>query len=170
MYLKYSYRNQIKGVKWWISVVVIALVLVLGFHYYCGNIMYFNTIIIGWGGWALFIAIPMIYYHTRYWFLNRGLEMELLADRLVVIKRDKNRKEYLFSEIEEIYLHRSKAIEPGGDTFGDISTMDRYCCLKLEFKDWDEPPVYITCFMYPDMDEILKHFPSSIPVTRRFMF
>ena len=107
-------------------------------------------------------------YCIRYYLRNRGQVIDILDDRLILTKQNGERKEYLFSEIDEVVLHRSRAMEPGGEYA--MSPIDRYSYLKLEFKDFDEPPVYITCFMHPDLDKVTMELKGVGMSIRRNVF
>ena len=51
-----------------------------------------------------------------------------------------------------------------------MSPIDRYSYLKLEFKDFDELPVYITCFMHPDLDKVTMELKGVGMSIRRNVF
>ena len=170
MHLEYNYRNQMEGFRWWLEMMVMVIILYiilwhLGYvdmehwklYLFCAFMPYF-----------LMLTVPMLVLHIRYYLRNRGQVIDILDDRLILTKQNGERKEYLFSEIDEVVLHRSRAMEPGGGYA--MSPIDRYSYLKLEFKDFDELPVYITCFMHPDFDKVTMELKGVGMSIRRNVF
>lgn len=177
MHLKYNYKNQLKGFWFWLDVCIISLIGI-GILYYQGIIELKMYVFIVYFGYMLVMGFPLLLYHIRYYLCNRGQVIDIYDDRLVLTTRKGERMEYLFSEIVDVFLYRSRAIEPGGGfTF---SPMDYYCYLKLTFEeeyldedrceDEMKPPVYITCFMHPDLDEVIKQLKGVNVIVCRSMF
>ena len=154
MHLEYKYRNNLKGWRWvaeiFIGIFIIFVIIYLYFEITDWKTWKLCLLYVLF--WFLFYAIPLLILDIRYYLRNRGQVIDVLDDRLILLQQNGERKEYLFSEMDEVLLYRSKTIEAGGGF--TLSPMDYYCYLKFEFKDIDEPPVYITCFMHPDLDEV----------------
>ena len=175
MHLKYNYKNQLKGFKWWLDTWLIVLVLICVAWYY-EVIEIESYLLYALIPWFIVFTVPLLLYHVRYYLRNRGQVIDILDDRLILTTRHGERKEYLFTDISEVFLHRSRTIEPGG--FTTFSPMDYYCYLKIMIgvqyedarEDELEPPVYITCFMHPDLDEVIKHLKGVTVTVRRSMF
>jgi len=90
-------------------------------------------------------ALPMLIFDIRYYLRNRGQSIDILDGRLILTTKEGECKEYLFSEVEEVLRY-------GCVKSVSHPAVEYYGSLKFVFKDTDEPPVYITCFMYADLD------------------
>ena len=91
-------------------------------------------------------ALPMLIFDIRYYLRNRGQSIDILDGRLILTTKEGERKEYLFSEIDGVLRYGCVK------SFTGHHPTAYYGFLKFEFKDTDEPPVYITCFMHTDLD------------------
>ena len=143
MHLEYKYRNNLKGwlrAAWFSIAIFIVYVILFMFGPYWKIILIFMLSYL----FVLF-ALPMLILDIRYYLRNRGQTIDILDDRLILTTKDGERKEYLFSEVEEVLRH-------GYDKSVSHPAVEYYGSLKFVFKDTDEPPVYITCFMHTDLD------------------
>ena len=144
MHLEYKYRNNLKGWRWvaWFSIVIFIIYVLLFMYrpYWKIGLIFMLSYLF------VLYALPILFFDIRYYLRNGGQTIDILDDRLILTTKDGERKEYLFSEVEEVLRH-------GYDkSFTGHHPTAYYGSLKFVFKDTDEPPVYITCFMYADLD------------------
>lgn len=147
MHLEYKYRNNLKGWRWvaWVSIVTFIMpgvFFMFGPYWKIGLISLFSYIFI-------LYALPVLFLDIRYYLRNGGQTIDILDDRFMLTTKDGERKEYLFSEIDGVLRYGCVK------SFTGHHPTAYYGFLKFEFKDTDEPPVYITCFMHTDLDLVV---------------
>lgn len=147
MHLEYNYRNQMKGFRWWLGMMVMAIILFIILWYLGLDMKYWKEYLLyAFMPYFFILTVPLLFFHIRYYLRNRGQIIDILDDRLILTKRNGECKEYLFSEIDKALFHPNVAT--------GYTLIDDYSCLKLVFKDFEEPPVYITCFMHPNLYKV----------------
>ena len=148
LHLEYKYRNNLKGWRWvaWFSIVIFIIYVLLFMYrpYWKIGLIFMLSYLF------VLYALPILFFDIRYYLRNGGQTIDILDDRLILTTKDGERKEYLFSEVEEVLRH-------GYDkSFTGHHPTAYYGSLKFVFKDTDEPPVYITCFMHPNFSEVTE--------------
>lgn len=70
MHLKYNYKNQLEGFKWALEVYVLYLLVIVVF-WYNNMIEMEDYVFVCSGIILLFLGMPLLLYHVRYYLRNR---------------------------------------------------------------------------------------------------
>lgn len=89
-------------------------------------------------------TIPALYLHIEYYLRNRGEEIEINADEIIVRKNGKEIKRYSSDELEDITVYKSASLDKGGIP---LSALESYHFARILAKNKDE--IIITCLLAP---------------------
>lgn len=103
--------------------------------------------------WVLY-TLPTLYLHLRYYFINKGQEIIITNDELILKYRNKETDHVLNKkEIEKIVLCMSSSMDKGGMP---LSSLETYQYIKVFSKT--NSVVCITNLMASNLDEVKSQF------------
>lgn len=144
MIMGQSLKNHLR-VSTFTLVVTLALFLIWG---------YFNfeqDFLLVVGLFHLFFTIPAIYLHIEYYIINKGEEIEIDHNE-IVIRKDGETRKHNCNDISKIIVYKSASLDKRGIPF---TAIESYYYARLITKSGDE--IIITCLLTPKLDEILQH-------------
>jgi hypothetical protein len=115
--------------------------------------------------WVLY-TLPTLYLHFRYFLINKGQEIIIMNDELVL--KYNNREDFrIFAkqEIEKIVLCRSASLDKGGVPLSSIETY-QYVRIFLN----TGYVINITNLMTPYLDDVLNQFKGVCFVRKKGVF
>lgn len=147
MTLQISFINHLKALKFHLMGTSFMLVVLYFLNF---DKIFFIVFISTW----ILYTLPTLYLHFRYYFINKGIEITITNDELIL--RFKNKEDaYVLNkkEIEKIVLCRSASMDKGGMP---ISSLETYQYIKVFSKN--ESVVRITNLMASNLDEVKNQF------------
>jgi len=143
MVIKQTFYNHLKT----LSIAIITTVL------YFGVCWYFEfekaAVVMGLCYYALTV-VPSFFLHISYYIRNKGTTSEILSDRIIIYK---NQKETVIrsDEIKEIVVYKSASMDRGGIP---ITPMEAYFFVRIY--DNSNKKYELTCLMDTNIDKTIK--------------
>ena len=109
-----------------------------------------NNFVLAFEIWFAALTLPVIYLHLEYYLANRGMEIVIENDKLIVISRNKNPQTFKFNELKKVILYKSASMDKGGIP---IMPTEPYHFIRIFTKS--EEQITITCLMYPKLDHVV---------------
>jgi hypothetical protein len=154
MKLQISFFNHLHALKFHLMGTFFMLVVL---YYYNFERIFLLVAVILW----IIYTLPTLYLHLKYYFINKGQEIIITNDELVLKYRNEE-ADYIFNkkEIVKIVLCRSASMDKGGIP---LSSLETYQYIKVFLKN--KSVVCITNLMAPNLDEVKSQF-SGISFVR----
>ncbi|MEO6883128.1 MAG: hypothetical protein ABI199_03785 [Bacteroidia bacterium] len=153
MTLKITLKNQFDAFNYQIFGIVI-----MGIYlYFFPGLGYLIALTCGW----LFSALPAIYLHIEYYLRNKGEEITINFDELIV-KKNGVEKKYKNQDFEKIVVYMAVSYN-----FAIIG-MQYYFYTRLITTKGEE--IIITCLMTRKMEEVLKTLGAPYKISRLPLF
>ncbi|HVA98734.1 MAG TPA: hypothetical protein VNG53_07565 [Bacteroidia bacterium] len=156
MTLKITFKNQYNAFNYQIYMAI----AMVGCFYFYPQFRTFIGFAIMTGMW-LFSALPALYLHIEYYLRNKGEEITINFDELIV-KKNGTVKKYQNSDFEKITVYIAPAYNSG--VLGFIY----YFYTRLITTKGEE--IIITCLMTRKMEEMLKILGAPYQISRKPFF
>ncbi len=154
MLLRMTIANNFKMAR---SPIITFFLTILAWLYYDRDMAF---LVIGLICHAFLVTIPSLLIHISYYRKNKGEEIEVRSDSIIIRKNGKERT-YFSEDLERIVIVKPASLDSWGIP---LSAMDYYHFVRIITKANEE--IYITCLMSTKVDQIVRQI-RGVPFHRK---
>lgn len=112
------------------------------------------------GFYSIFF-IPALFLHAEYYFKNRGQQLEVLENEIILREGNGQVRKYLNRDLQKIVLYKSASLDKGGIP---MTPIESYHYARIIPKQGEE--IVVTNLMASDVEKIINNI-KWVPYERK---
>lgn len=121
-----------------------------------------NDALLAFGIWFVLLTLPVIYLHIEYYFANRGQEIIIGDNSLLITTKNGNTHSINFTEFDKVILCKSASMDKGGIP---IMPVEPYHYVRIITNSGEQ--IIITCLMYPKLEKVINKMKGGEKIRKK---